>query len=86
MNYLTSIAKARDEILKDNEKPRDILISINLQHLILSELGPFSFSSYRVSELTDYLMGMKVEWTKPATLPQITIRTVKGDMKVVSNS
>lgn len=83
MSYLNAIGKARIDILKDNEEPRDILISVNLRHAILDEIGPY----YRCEGLEhETLMGMNVEWTKPVALtkPQIAIRTAAGDMRIVS--
>ena len=84
MSYLTAIAKARHEILKDNEEPRDILISVNLRHAIMAEINPYA--AYRFAMDGEQLMGMRVEWTKPVPLtkPQIVIRTAKGDARIVS--
>lgn len=83
MSYLNAIAKARHEILKDDEEPRDILISVALKHALLAEVNPYM--DYRFSLDAEKLMGMNVEWTKPVPLtqPQIVIRTAKGDTRIV---
>lgn len=82
MSYLTAIAKARHGILSDNEEPRDILISENLKHAIRLECN---FPAYEFELRAEKLMGMNVEWTKaiPLTEPQISIRTAKGDTRIV---
>lgn len=82
--YLQAIARARHDILKDNEEPRDILISADLKHAIRQECG--NLSAYDFEIRGDQLMGMKVEWTKPKplTAPQISIRTRKGDTRIVN--
>lgn len=83
MSYLNAIAKVRTEILKDNEEPRDLLISDALKHFVLLEVNPLRLHA---TATYDHLMGMKIEWTKPVALtkPQISIRTAKGDMRIVS--
>ena len=84
MSYLTAIAKARHAILADNEEPRDILVSVTLKHALMREVGPMY--AYRCEPGKEQLMGMKLEWTKPVPLtqPQISIRTAKGDTRIVS--
>jgi hypothetical protein len=83
MSYLTAIAKTRHEILMDNERPRDILISVNLKHAIREECR---LPAYEFELRAEKLMGMNVEWTKATALtkPQIVIRTDKGDTRIVS--
>lgn len=82
--YLEAIYKASVGILKDNEEPRDLLISAALKHHILREVEPMTM--YRAMPDAEELFGMKIEWTrpKPLTQPQIAIRTVKGDTRIVS--
>ncbi len=84
MSYLHAIAKVRHEILNDNEEPRDILISQSLKYPVLMEVNPLR--EYRAENEYEYLMGMKIEWTKPKPLtqPQISIRTAKGDVRIVN--
>lgn len=84
MSYLTAIAKARHDILKDNEEPASLLVSLTLKHALLREVGPMY--AYRCEPGKEQLMGMKLEWTKPIPLtqPQITIRTARGDTRIVS--
>ncbi len=85
MSYLTRIHKARHAILKDNEEPRDLLISELLKFFIKGELEtPMSGRIDMDGDLT--ILGMKVEWTKPKALtaPQIYIRTSKGDTRIVT--
>ena len=84
MSYLAAINKVRHEILKDNEKPRDLLISESLKYLVLNEVNPLRV--YRSGEEYSHLMGMRIEWTKPKRLtqPQMSIRTETGDVRIVS--
>ena len=85
MSYLTAIAKARHEILKDNEEPRDLLVSANLKNALQSEIDTPYYGRIEFGGAV-ILFGMKVEWTKagPLTKPQISIRTAKGDMRIVT--
>lgn len=84
MSYLGAIYKARVGILKDLEEPKDILICATLKDAIRQECGPFR--AYSFDPEKEELMGMKIEWTrpKPLTQPQIVIRTVRGDTRIVS--
>lgn len=84
MSYLSAIHKTRNAILSDNEEPLDILISESVKHALMRELNPIYYQ--RSGEKYEWLMGMKIEWQKPRplTMPQITIRTAKGDMRIVS--
>jgi hypothetical protein len=81
---LAAIQRARVAILRDNEEPRDLLISDALKYPVLMEVNPFR--EYRADNEYESLMGMKIEWTKPVALtkPQISIRTTKGDLRVVT--
>ena len=83
MSYLSAIQRTRIEILSDNERPRDILISVALRYPLLADLNPMG--EYRSNGEYDSLLGMKIEWTKskPLTQPQVSIRTDKGDLRVV---
>ena len=83
MSYLNAIAKVRHAILADNEVPRDILISEALKYPVLMEVNPYRM--YSIGNEYESLMGMKIEWTKskPLTQPQVSIRTDKGDLRVV---
>ena len=84
MSYLNAIAKVRHDILKDNEEPRDLLISEALKYAVLLEVNPLRL--YKNADTYDQMMGMKIEWTKPKPLtqPQISIRTAKGDVRIVN--
>lgn len=84
MSYLTAINKARIAILTDNEEPSVVRVSVTLKHLLLREIGPMY--AYRAEPEKEQLMGMKLEWTKavPLTHPQISIRTAKGDTRIVA--
>ena len=84
MSYLSAINKARNAILADNEEPLDILISESVKHALLREVSPIYYQ--RTDAKYEWLMGMKIEWQKPRplTMPQITIRTAKGDTRIVT--
>ena len=84
MSYLNAIEKVRREILMDNERPMDVLIRVSLRNAVLQEVK--QMMAYRSEQEYEYLMGMKIEWTKPKPLthPQISIRTDKGDLRIVN--
>lgn len=84
MSYLLAIERVRRQILMDNEQPRDVLISSALRHAVLREVEPMM--AYRFDAEKEFLMGMKIEWTKASALtkPQISIRTTRGDTRVVT--
>ena len=72
------IAKGRIACLKDNEDPRDVLISIALKHQIRRECEPF-MAFLRTAEY-EKILGMNIEWVR-AEPNDISIRTVKGDVR-----
>ena len=84
MSYLNAILRTRIAILHDNEEPRDVLISSDLRHALRREIDPMML--YRTDVKDEWLMGMKIEWTKPVDLtkPLVSIRTTKGDTRVVN--
>jgi hypothetical protein len=73
-------AKGRIACLKDNEEPRDLLISRSLKNQIRREAEPFM--AYMQDGEWDRIMGMRVEWVN-ADPSDISIRTVNGDVRIV---
>lgn len=85
MSYLTAIAKARHRILTDGEEPRELNISETIRRAFMDELDPMLVYRHEVVSCS-MLMGMHVKWSKPVALtaPQISIRTAKGDTRIVN--
>lgn len=75
------VAKGRHACLKDNEEPRDVLISIALKQQIKHEAE--KYMAYYHDGEWDRIMGMRVEWVRARSPSDISIRTEKGDLRIV---
>lgn len=78
-DLINRIAKGRIACLKDNEEPRDVLISIELRHQIRRECEPFM--AYLCTAEHEKMMGMNIEWVRGHKPEDISIRTVRGDVR-----
>ena len=77
-DLIARITRGRIACLKDNEDPRDVLISVTLKHQIRRECEPFM--AFLRTAKDEKMMGMNIEWVR-AKLNDISIRTVKGDVR-----
>lgn len=80
MSLLKRIYKGRHDCLRDNEEPRDLLVSCALNHALMSEFEP---RHYMIDSQSEFLMGMHIEWVKPGQ-NDLSIRTTKGDIRIVA--
>lgn len=76
-DLLRAIDSTHAAILKNGEKPRDVLIPAHLQPMLKQAFGlqyhpaPIEWETYR---------GMNIEWTSFGA--QLSIRTTGGDVRI----
>lgn len=75
---INRIAQGRHACLKDNEEPRDVLISRGIEREIKRSAD--KYMAYQIGPSWEKIMGLTVEWIN-APITDISIRTAHGDVR-----